>query len=92
VSTAVVVRELQPFSEMPVWGLMAFEKAIPERYVWGSDTGNPRKMSEVTVIGFQRLRDSLIDIDFYLEWIIDGEFVKIRHCTPLVKDGFRFLK
>lgn len=85
-------RELQPFSEMPVWGLMEFEKAIPERYFWEDDPRNPRKMSEVTVAGFARLSNSLISVEFYLDWINDGKFVRILHSAPLVKDSFKFLQ
>lgn len=78
-------RLLSPFSEMPVWALLRFQKKIPETYFWDNDENNPRKMSEVTATGFRRLSENLIYVSFFLEWILDGHFVTIYYTMALVK-------
>jgi hypothetical protein len=78
-------RKLRPFSEMPVWALMRFQKRIPETYFWEQDKDNPRKMSEVTALGCMRMSENLVFVSFFMEWIIDDHFVIIYYTMPLVK-------
>jgi hypothetical protein len=85
VSNAVIAPELQPWSEIPNWAALEFMKRFPETYFWDDDFTNPRKMSEVTAIGFLRESETLIYVSFFLDWIIDSEFVRLRYMMSLMK-------
>jgi hypothetical protein len=80
---------IQPLSEMPIWALMDLENVITKTYWWEGDVKNPRKMSEVTVQGFQRLNEDCIRCFFTMDWIIagirDDRFITFEYEIPLIK-------
>ena len=83
-------RELQPFSECPIWARLEFTKMIPETYFWdywNDEPVNPRKISEVTVQGFERDGEGLVYVDYTMDWIDDGQIVTNNYFAPVFKPG-----
>lgn len=80
--------KLQPLSEMPIWARLDFAQMIPRVYFWdhmSDDPKNPRRMSDVTVQGFERVND-FAWIYYTMDWIEDGESITNAYLWPAIKN------
>lgn len=80
---------LESFSNLPIWARLDFMQVIPKIYFWEGNPENPRKMSEITVTGFERVNPSFIRIYFSMVWIVagiyDDRFMVQSYTIPLIK-------
>lgn len=63
----VLAANLQPLSEMPIWGRLQFADMIPATYFYDEDCFYPRFATEARVQGFTRREDCLW-VFFTLKW------------------------